>query len=144
MTSQSGSGLLMASWPHLAAGGILVSRPERRRGQWEHRVLTPGPPGSSLRFCHFYKLLPHWINLASHGILSAWFNRDLGGSWASLVAWLVKNLPAMQETLVWFLVLEDPLEKRTATHSSIMAWKIPWTVWSMGSRRVGPAWAAFK
>ena len=47
-------------------------------------------------------------------------------SWASLVAQLVKNSPAMWETCVWFLSWEDPLEKRTATHSSILVWRIPW------------------
>ena len=52
-------------------------------------------------------------------------------SWTSLVAQLVKNLPTMQETLVRSLGWEDPLEKGTATHSSILAWKIqglysPW------------------
>ena len=45
----------------------------------------------------------------------------------SLVAQLVKNLPAMQETWVQSLGWEDPLEERKATHSSILAWKIPWT-----------------
>ena len=45
----------------------------------------------------------------------------------SLVAQLVKNLPAMQETWVRSLGQEDPLEKEMATHSSILAWKIPWT-----------------
>ena len=49
-------------------------------------------------------------------------------SWASLVAQLVKNPPAMQETWVRFLGREDPLEKGKATHSSILAWRIPWTV----------------
>ena len=49
-------------------------------------------------------------------------------SWTSLVAQLVKNLPAMQETLVRSLGWEDPLEKGKATHSSILAWRIPWTV----------------
>ena len=44
---------------------------------------------------------------------------------ASLVAQLVKNLPAIQETRVWFLDWEDPLEKEMATHSSILAWRIP-------------------
>ena len=48
--------------------------------------------------------------------------------WASLVAQLVKNPPAMQETPVRFLGQEDPLAKGTATHSSILAWRIPWTV----------------
>ena len=61
---------------------------------------------------------------------------------ASLVAQLVKNLPAVQETLVVSLSWEDPLEKEMATHSSILAWRIPWTeepggLQSMGSQRVG-------
>ena len=46
---------------------------------------------------------------------------------ASLIAQLVKNLPAMQETQVQFLGREDPLEKEMATHSNILAWRIPWT-----------------
>ena len=49
-------------------------------------------------------------------------------SWASLVAQLVENLPAVQETWVRSLGWEDPLEKEKATHSSILAWRIPWTV----------------
>ena len=55
----------------------------------------------------------------------------------SLIAQLVKNPPAMQETPVQSLGWEDPLEKRKATHSSIVAWRIPWTVSSVGSQRVG-------
>ena len=47
---------------------------------------------------------------------------------ASLMAQMVKNLPAMQETPVQFLGQEDLLEKGKATHSSILAWRIPWTV----------------
>ena len=58
-------------------------------------------------------------------------------SWASLVAQLVKNSPAMQETWVQSLSWEDPLEKEKATHSSILAWIIPRTVKTMGVRRVG-------
>ena len=50
--------------------------------------------------------------------------------WASLMAQLVKNLPAMQETWVRLLGWEDPLEKGKATHSSILAWRIPWTIYS--------------
>ena len=58
-----------------------------------------------------------------------------------LVAQTVNNLPAMQETWVRPLGQEDPLEKGTATHSSILAWRIPWTVepgslLSMGLQRV--------
>ena len=53
-----------------------------------------------------------------------------------LVAQMVKNLPAMRETQVRSLGLED-LEKGMAAHSNILAWRIPWTVESMGSQRVG-------
>ena len=57
----------------------------------------------------------------------------------SLIAQSVKNLPAMQETWVRFLGWEDTLEKEMATHSSILAWRIPWTeepggLQSMGSQ----------
>ena len=62
--------------------------------------------------------------------------------WTSLVAQMVKQLPTMQETQVQSLGWEDPLEKEMATHSSILAWKIPWMEYpvrlqSMGSQRVG-------
>ena len=58
------------------------------------------------------------------------------------MAQTVKNLPALQETQVWSLGQVDPLEKGMATHSSILAWRIPWTEesggpQSMGSLRVG-------
>ena len=56
-------------------------------------------------------------------------------SWASLVAQLVKNLPPMQETWVWSLGWEDTLEKGKATHSSILAWRIPWTVHGVAKSR---------
>ena len=59
-------------------------------------------------------------------------------SWAFLVAQLVKNLPAMRETWVQSLGWEDPLEKGRATHSSILAWRIP-----KGSQRVGHDWVTF-
>ena len=60
----------------------------------------------------------------------------------SLVARTVKRLPTVQETGVRSLCREDPLEKEMATHSSILAWKIPWTeepgwLLFMGSQRVG-------
>ena len=62
--------------------------------------------------------------------------------WASLVAQTVQRLSAMQETRVQSLGWEDPLEKEMAAHSSILAWKIPWTTEpsrlpSMGSQRAG-------
>ena len=60
----------------------------------------------------------------------------------TLLAQMVKNLPAMRETWVLSLDREDPLEKGMVTHSSILAWRIPWTeepgrLQSMGSQRVG-------
>ena len=62
--------------------------------------------------------------------------------WASLAAQTVKRLSAMQVTWVQSLGWEDPLEKEMAAHSSLLAWKIPWTAEhcrlpSMGSQRVG-------
>ena len=75
--------------------------------------------------------------------------RDKGGAWASLVAQMVKNLPATRETQVWSPGWEDPLEKGMATHSSILAWRIPRTeepeepgrLQSVGSQRVRHNWA---
>ena len=70
---------------------------------------------------------------------SNWTNIILNKSMVALVAQLVKNLPAMQETCVQFLGQEDTLEKEMASHSSILAWRIPWTekpgrLRSMGSQ----------
>ena len=93
--------------------------------------------------------------MATHPSILAWripWTEETGGSmglqsvghntWGSLVAQLVKNLPAVQETQVLSLSWEDPLEKEMSTHSSILAWKISWTeepggLQSMGSQRVG-------
>ena len=67
-----------------------------------------------------------------------WCNKEV----TSLVTQIVKNLAAMRETWVQSLDLEDPLKKGIATHSSILAWRIPWTegpggLQSVGLRRVG-------
>ena len=64
--------------------------------------------------------------------------------WASLMTGMVKDLPAMQETQVRSLGWEDPLEEEMVTHSSMLAWEIPWTeepggLQSIGSQRVGHA-----
>ena len=83
-----------------------------------------------------------WITLYQviciHVFINA-INSYLMSSWASLVAQSVKNLPAVQETRMWSLGWEDPLEKEMPTHSSILAWKISWTkepggLQSMGSQ----------
>ena len=77
------------------------------------------------------------------GIISSESNGDIQGIVficdVALEAQSVKNLPATQETQVRFLSQEDPLEARMATHSSILAWRIPWTeesgqLQSMGSK----------
>ena len=62
--------------------------------------------------------------------MSKILSNDIACSRASLVAQLVKNMPAMREIGVRSLGWEDPLEKGKATHSSILAWRIPWTVQS--------------
>ena len=66
------------------------------------------------------KSLPSWIYTESSE------NNMCNRSQASLTAQTVKNLPAMQETWLLSLGWEDPLEKEIATHSSILAWRIPW------------------
>ena len=65
--------------------------------------------------------------------------------WASLVTQMVKNLPAMQKTKVWYLGQEDRLEESMTTHFSILAWRISWTeepgwLQSVGSQRVRHDW----
>ena len=56
-------------------------------------------------------------------------------SWASLVAQLVENPPAVQETWVWSLDWEDPLQKGAVTLSNTLAWRIPWPVYSLWGRK---------
>ena len=111
-----------------------------------HKSTGPVPPVTS--YMNVGKLFPFSLvcKIGTVIVLASWYS--YGISWenaistlytclnishivnvshASLVAQLVKNLPAVQETLVRFLGWEDPLEKEMATHSSILAWKISWT-----------------
>ena len=74
-----------------------------------------------------------------------WLTSNLNGVFASLVAQRLKCLPGMQETWVRSLGQEDPLENELATHSSTLAWRIPWReepdrLQSLGSQRVGHNW----
>ena len=98
---------------------------------------------SILRHNAFWsKSLPYQFQEQWHGYFSYLPQRTR----TSLVAQMVKHLSAMQETRVWALGWEDPLEKEMGVHSSILAWKIPWTAEpgrlpSMGSQRVGHDWA---
>ena len=67
-----------------------------------------------------------WRSMIFKNTVLFFFFYFLNLIWASLLAQLVKNLPAMQETWIRSLGWEDPLEKEMATHSSILAWKISW------------------
>ena len=82
------------------------------------------------------------FSMAFYGDCNCIFANGYWSVWASLVVQTVKCLSAMLETQVRSLCWEDPLEKEMATHSSTLAWKIPWTeepgrLQSMGSQRVG-------
>ena len=85
--------------------------------------------------------------LLRHDICVWWWllHASSKGTWVSLVAQTIKNPPAMQETWVWAPDWEDLLEKGMAIHSSILAWRIPWTeepgkLQSIGSLRVEHDW----
>ena len=117
-------------------------------GPWQRRRLAVWwsilPPWS-LHLPFGFLLLRRGVLLRRGGI-SKKSELGLRELWASLVAQMVKTLPAMQEIRVQSLRLEDPLEKEMATHSSILAWKIPWTeepggLQSIGSQRVRHNWA---
>ena len=124
-----------------------VGRGEREvwgRGDWIHvfkRSLWPlcltGLWGVRLQAGTPGRRQPQWCwGDAGEGIVC-----PLQDSWASLVAQLVENPPAMQETWVQSLGCEDPLEKEMATHSCLLAWEVSQTeemdrLWYMGSQRV--------
>ena len=89
-----------------------------------------------------------WSLDQQHSITLELRNANLGAlsqTWASLVAQMVKHLPTMRETRARSLGREDPLEKEMATHSSTLAWKIPWMeepgrLQSVGLQRVRHYW----
>ena len=105
--------------------------------------MSTGSPQGPVKNCFFV-----WCTSWMQALLAFWA-RYLGGLYrASLEAQMVKNLPAMWETWVQSLGWEDSLEKGMATHSSILAGRIPWTeepgrLQSTGSQRVGHDWATF-
>ena len=74
-----------------------------------------------------YSGLENSMGYIVDGVTKSWTRLSKFHFRASLVAQLVKSLPGVQETWVWSLGQEDPLEKKMATHSSILAWRIPWT-----------------
>ena len=104
-------------------GGLLSMGSQRIEYDRGINTFTLGTVGDShvriFRMCSSQNLIPTETSIS---VTDNTFWR------ASLVAQLVKNLPAMQETPVRFLGWEDPLEKGKAAHSSILPWRIPWTV----------------
>ena len=97
-----------------------------------HTLLITFAP---LNCCFYFEILSLIYVVCLHLEVYLW-------RWASVVAQMVKNPPAMQETWVQSLDREDPLEEGMATHSSILAWRIPWTekpggLQSMKLQRVG-------
>ena len=87
-----------------------------------------GKPGmlqsmGSQRVRHDWATQLNWSNILACCLLNI-YAEPVG---ASLVSQLVKNLPARQENWMWSLGWEDPLEKEVSTHSSTLAWRIPWT-----------------
>ena len=91
---------------------------------WNLRI--PNPGFSVPIFIRYICLGHQFLDILRFLILSLKLRLTISKC-ASLVAQLVKNLPAMRETWVRSLGWEDSLEKNMATHSSILAWKIPWT-----------------
>ena len=105
-------------------------------------------PADTAHFKHFFMLGEYFTICAFHNsfnhstVIDVW----VASKWASLVAQIVKNPPAMQKTWVQSLGWEDPLEKGMATHATIIAWRIPWIeepgrLQSMELQRVGHDWA---
>ena len=127
---------------------------EREKWKWSLSVVSDSswPHGlQPTRLLHPWDFPGKSTGVECHCLL--WRDTDLHlnkhqfrPTWSSLVAQMVKCLPAVQETRVRSLDQEDPLEKEMATHSSTLAGKIPWTeepgrLQSMGSQRVGHDWA---
>ena len=95
-----------------------------------HRHISQGEINDT-RFLHL-SILMQTLKSLTWEICSLWLARCMHVFRGSLVAQMVKNLSAIQDTWVWSLGQEDNLEKRMATHSTIFAWRIPWTEESSG------------
>ena len=146
-------------------GEATDTSPQINKSAWA-KYGYPGNLWETLSFQAFFVIIsgytarseqamaPHSNNLAwkipwteEPGRLQFVGSLRVGHDWAaSLVAQTVKNLPAVPDTHIRSLDWEDPLEKGVATHSSIVSWRIPWTVepgelQSVGSQRVGDNWA---
>ena len=133
---RAGPWLAFPGMSHRIKRTVKHLKPEKaaaRSSQQQSKALLLQP-------CHSHES-HRWLTLISVSLNST-FHLPV----ETLVAQTVKNLPAMQETWVQSLGQEDPLETEMATHSSILAWKIPWTeetgaLQSMGLQRVRHDWA---
>ena len=140
---QQQAGHWLASWGHHCQGcRVIGGNPGAGRDFWRHGEGAPFTECLCVcaRACNAGDLssIPGSGSSAGEGIAY-----PLQYSWFSLVTQLVKNPPATWETWVQSLGWEDPLENGKATHSSILAWRIPGIVWSMGSQTVRHDWATF-
>ena len=107
----------------------------------QHHLGSPNPDPTTWQM----GTLTKWM-ISFSPVSSSWKGWEFHLVWASLVVQRVKNLPAMQQTWVWSMYQEDPLEEGMAIHSGILAWRIPWTeelgeLQSIESHRVGHDWS---
>ena len=123
--------------------------PAKQQQGWNrsHPLDTIRPFTSAYNLFTASQVLKWPLQLWNKKRRNLWKNRGLLPLHFLLVAPMVKNLPAMQESQVWPLGWEDPLERGMATHSSVLVLWIPWTketggLWSIGSQRVRHNWAS--
>ena len=110
--------LIVNSWTHLFLSQVLLSAALGKCLKLLLKLSEASikPQGVHLHSSYFLVLCE-----------CSWSLFEVTGFYIGLPRWLSQELPAMWETWVWSLGWEDPLEKGTATHSSILAWRIPWT-----------------
>ena len=111
-----------SSWPRDRTQASYISCIGRKVLYKQHHLGSPNPDPTTWQMGTLTKLL-----ISSSPVSSCSKGWEFHLVWASLVVQTVKNLPAMQKTWVWSLHQEDPLKEGMAIHSSILAWRIPWT-----------------
>ena len=87
--------------------------------------------------CPFFNLIVYFAVELYEILMYFWILTSYPNKWGFPLAQMVKNLPALHETWVQSLSQEDPLEKEMVTHSSILAWRIPWTEEPGGLQSMG-------
>ena len=125
------SSILSRETPWTEEPGGLQSMGSQTVGMTEH-ACSEGPLSGSQSTVNMFSLCPHMLE-GVRRTLQVFKKLTAPILQTSLVAQIIKNPPGMQETWVGSLGWEDPLKKKKATHSSILAQRIPWTVQSLGS-----------